>query len=1131
MSLLDRAPKAAEPRAETLPQDREPARTGLALFLDFILSREPIEWSIPFALAGTAIRWRLTGASLRLDDFADRTIGIAVVRELDVAKRVGLLFQALGLLVGIVGLTLAAAWMISRAAGRRWPSALRRLRPALRPAHALAGLSVASLLFLPAEASPMKWMAASLTTVALACLLAVLRVFPRLSVPRGRTPLALNLCLCVAAWALAYSLVVEYAHRPALSPTLLATGAGLTAAALLSIRHLPFRSRWLTLATLPLVTMPWAGFLAQELGYAILLRSGGTPTFRSLVGWILSILASTSIAVALQSRTNRRCPWPAARIWSRGVLPLALAGIAVVAVWLPAGSNHPLDLFHDGEAALPAHQLVRFGALPYLDILPSHGIVVSYLGGVLQWMLDGFVAGDAHFGIGAPLLHAASIVSTYFLVRRVMSSSLFAAFAVLLLPLPFLGSTYSCAFLGLLALGSAVVRGTRGAFARLGLVLLAALLFRVDSGLMLIAVAAVILVAAGMARRGTSRWTNLVEVLGPAAAPLAVALAGLAGALLVLRPDGGDTLGVIREFLSLNFQSMSQGIPEIFSAAVPRPVSHTALFLLPAISVLLAAWIAVRQIRSLLDGQGWRGRDVVLIALAGYNLLILTRALGRHTEHETASVGGFTSAYSALLLVLLAARLLEGRRTAFAAVIAAVVLLQPLSSLSASSLLRDALTASARPVIDRPSRMSALSPRFAQPSWDASFTALNQFASAQLPGEATFVDLSHEPMLYVALDRRFPGFLIPVLWTDSERTQRHFLGRASRTVARLVVRSNRDWWQGVDGVSESIRSYRLHEFANDRFPVARSVGPFTVQTAEEAGEKDPKLRAVSLPRPAAAHHSLSLALVQEGLLLTATGDDPWVEIAIPPIALATAERVAMDLVLAAERAGAAKVYFALAGANFSEALSTSFQIDSRAGPVRYRVTSPPLTAGATIDRVRLDPPNGQKVRLRALFAGAVGPVPRLGSSELAEFTEVGKLPWLWANRDPMGALWRQGVEQDLMPVLRAKAGVPAGSPVVIAAHSILPLEQGRWPVKSAAYLHVMAKAPAAGSLSIRYGKDEEVRESGFGFELLDGAHDYLVRVSGQWAWFGDRRPVRAVYIENRSEAPVEISALDVRTGD
>jgi hypothetical protein len=1119
-----------EPGAETLPQDRDRARTGLVLFLDFILSREPLEWSIPFALAGTAIRWRLTNASLRLDDFADRTIGIAVVRELDVAKRVGLLFQALGLLVGIVGLALAAALMISRVAGRRWPSALSRLRPALRPAHALAGLSVASLLFLPAEASPMTWMAASFTAVALACLLAVLRVFPRLSVPRGRTPLALNLCLCVAAWALAYTLVVEYTHRPALSAGLLATGTGLTAAALLSIRHLPFRSRWLTLATLPLVAMPWSGFLAQELGYAILLRSGGRPTFRSLVGWILSILASTSIAVALLSRTARRCPWPAARILSRGVLPLALAGITAVAVWRPAGTYYPLDLFHDGESALPAHQLVRFGAFPYLDILPTHGLVLSYLGGVLQWMLDGFVTGDAPV-VGAPLLIAASVVSTYFLVRRVAASNLFAAFAVLLFPLPFLESTYSCGFLGLLAIASAVVRGTRGAFAWLGLVLLAAFLFRMDSGLMLIAVAGVILVAAGMVRRGTSRGTDLVEVLGPAAAPLAVAVAGLAGALLALRPDGGATLEVIREFLSLNFQSMSQGLPEVFSAAVPRPVSYTALFLLPAISVLLAAWIAARQIRSLLDGQGWRGRDVVLIGLAGYNLLIITRALGRHTEHETMSVGGFSSAYSALLLVLLAARLLEGRRTAFAAVIAAVVLLQPLSSLSASSLLRDALAASARPDIDRPSRLSALSPRFAQPSWDASFTELNQFSSTQLSGEATFVDLSHEPMLYVALDRRFPGFIIPVLWTDSERTQRHFLGRASRTAVGFVVRSNRNWWQGADGISESTRSYRLHEFANDRFPVARSVGPFTVQTADEAGEKDPKLRAVSLSRPAAAHHSLSLALVQEGLLLTATGDDPWVEIAIPPIALATAERVAVDLVLAGERAGAAKVYFAPAGANFSEPLSASFQIESRAGPVRYRVISPPLPAGTTIDRVRLDPPDGQKIRLRALFAGAAGLVPRVGSSELAEFAEVGKLPWFWANRDPWGALSRQRVEQDLMPALRAKAAVLAGSPVVIAAHSILPLEQGLWPVKSAAYLHVMAKAPAAGSLSIRYGKDEDVRESGFGFELLDGTHDYLMRVSGQWAWFGDRRPVRAIYIENRSEAPVQISALDVRTGD
>jgi hypothetical protein len=1074
----------------------------------------------------------LRHVSLTLNDFLVRPIGIAVLRQMDVARLTHLLFEALALLVGIATLCLAATWLAGRALGRRWPSSPKRISSALAPAHALGAITIVAVLFLPPTAHSMSWVATPLTGVALAALLALLKAIPRLSVSRGRTPVALNLALTTASWALAYSFVVEYMHRPALSLALFAAGWGVTVPALLVLPRLVPSPRRLTIAALPFVAMPLAGFVAQEIAYAIFLRGGGTPTFQSLVGWLLSILAVAGFVLCLLSQKTTWRLWPASRLWSRGVLPLALFGIVLVVAWVPAGSQYRLDLFHDGESALPAHQLFRFGAWPYLDIFPTHGLVMSYLGGVLHWMLDGFVSGDAHVALARPLIQAVGCVSVYLLARRVTGSNLFAAFLVAFLPLPFIGSEYSFAFLGVVALGSAAAHGTRRAFARLGLALLAVLLFRIDSGLMLIAVASVMVVAIALSGLRRPRAALLADILGPTVGPVALAISGFAITLLASRPNGWATLGVIREYLSLTFQGMSQGIPDVFSDRVPRPASYIALFLLPAISVILAGSLALRQLRSLSRGGTWLARDVMLVALTGYNILVLTRALARHTEAEAGSVGGFTSAYSAVLLILLAVRLLHNQRTALSAVVAALVVLQPLSGLSVSSILSNAMYVPARPLLDRPAQLSELSPRFPQPSWEASFAAMRDFSESRLGLAGTFLDLSHEPLLYVALDRRFPGYLIPVLYASSERTQRLLAQEASRAPILFTVRSNSDWWLQVDALCDSVRSYRVHEFVGARFPAAMGVGPFQVLTAESAKITEDSPRSpVVLPPLSAPRHNLSMLSTERGLVLMAGSDDPSVEIATPRVALGAGQSLSVDFVVASEQGGAARVYFARAGEEFTEAFSTPFRIEAATGRTRYRVTSPPLPAGGIIDRIRFDPPDAQQVVLERLSVAPAAAFPRIGPSGLAEVCEVGKLPWLWARYDPLRALERLGVEWDLVPALRGALRAPAGGPLLLAPHSSVRMHGGPWESRKAGYLHLSVRATDPGSLAVRYAKEEGAAPSGFGLDLVEGRNEYLVRVSGQWAWLGDRRPVEAFYLDNRSDKPVEILAFDSRTAD
>jgi len=985
-------------------------------FLDFVLACEPLEWLSPITMGALAVGVRLYYAHLRLDGFDDRIMGMAVQHLVDVPGRTKLMLECVAILAGAVVGVFALAWGIAR---RLSPRTSRRLRRALRPAHVLLALALLPPLALPWGMEVVRASRLALNAAAVAALLALVRAFPRLGgVPRLR-PSAL-IALTLAAWSSAYAFVVEFQHRPNLSNALLLYG---WLATLLAVTLVPRLASWqqsvssgaetsrrLRCGALPLLAMPFAGFVAQEAGYAVVLRGGASVSFGVLHLSVLVALAALGVAFTIL---------PARRHWrvGRWHLPLAVAALGFVDSWTPAGTSIHYDLFHYGETALPAHQLFRFGSLPYVDVLPTHGLVMSYLGGALHFLLDGFVSGDSVL-LGWPILAAVGCAALFAYARRVSGSALLAGLVVAMLPTAGdrdLATGYHAGFLVLLALGDAVSNGRRRRFHALGVALLAAMLYRIDLGVSMLVVSGGILAAYLLWRGRESLRRALGDAILPAVLPTTVAILALSSFAFLFRPDGLQTVGVVGQYLSLTFQGLSTGNVPFFNPSIPRSVSHVTHFLLMGTSVVAGLALGLSALRQRRLGADWSRRDVLLVSAICFNVLVYSRAFGRHTEAEI-GVGGYVGAYTMVLLLLVAHRLLGARRPAFTGTVASLMLLQILLLPGNASLVSRALAA--RPFLaeERPRVMGPFSPRYPQSEGlNARLATIRAFADKWLNPRETFFDLSNEPLLYVALDRRFPGYVVPMLYTVSERTQRQLLVRMARARVGFAILRDSKWWRALDGIDDGVRSYRVHESLLERFPVAVPVATYTV------------------------------------LLDARMASQPGV-----PAPLSPAQRV--------------------------------------------------------------------------------------------EFFELGAIPWLWANRDPLLTLEKSSVASDLMPALRRALGAPAPDSVSISGRGRSRVAIGSLETAPGQYLHLRVRsssdgAPFAsrsdralpngegGSLTIRYYKSSDEPPSGFTFDLRAGEANYLIRPGGQQAWLGDPRPVVLFEIDNRSASPVDVLQFDVRRGE
>lgn len=88
---------------------------------------------------------------------------------------------------------------------------------------------------------------------------------------------------------------------------------------------------------------------------------------------------------------------------------------------LPKGimSGTPVEMFHYGEIAVPFHQLLEFGKVPYLNMMPLHGICDYFQAGICYLLFDGSYASfEAAVVIGCVFTAVITAAVIYFCVEN-----------------------------------------------------------------------------------------------------------------------------------------------------------------------------------------------------------------------------------------------------------------------------------------------------------------------------------------------------------------------------------------------------------------------------------------------------------------------------------------------------------------------------------------------------------------------------------------------------------------------------------------------------------------------------------------------------------------------------------------
>lgn len=1104
----------------------------------FVLALRPLEW-LPFvSLTGVALYVYGQGWDLVLREFPDRTIGIAVLDLVDVRARTEFLLKATVLGTVVLVSLLAAAWLITRRVSRAWPGSVARARAALYPTHALALLEIALLLRTlrepPVTTLPVPtWLGFG----AAFGLHAAIVVIALLSLPAFARFTAVSLTLVPAtAIALTSAWLFAVAIVPALQAmTLLARFAVLGAAVatgwlalyLVRGRHLDASRRaTLAAALVPLCVFPALPYLSREIAYAIYARLGVSV---SITAAALILLAGCVIASALVF-LRLRPSLAASRIYATRLLPVAVVSWSIFVADLPAGTPIAVDLFHYGELTVPLHQLVRFRSLPYLDILPTHGLI-DYVGALIDLIVTGKVNVDGALLGHAPLL-AAGLLGLYVLLRAVSGSTALAALATLLLPMLtplFLYEGYGFLLLGLFLIGRAMARPAGRSFFGAGLVLAAALAFRVDGGLVLVVAALEMFVLQALLnRRWKTRHLASYALVLVAPATLGAALA----ALVAARTDGALTLAVLARFFSLGFQSMTVGLTNVFSPAVPWQPSALWYYGIPALTLILAFRLLVNLTSNALIGRGAAVASLLQLGLVTCALLLFTRALGRHTEFETRGVGTFQAAFFPIALVLLANTPRGALRPTGLVATSAVLALLALSPLQSPGVTNVLAAIADRPRVDVPEQLGQFTTRFRTAAdWERDWSNLRATFDERLESGDTFVELGHQPLAYVLLDRRFPGYMIPMLYTASDSTQHQFIARAARVNAPIVLLRNEKWWRDVDGVPDAIRNYRVYEWAHAHYRGAEALGPFIL--LEQAA---PVSSVTELARPKVSGqiegHNLRGDGTTDGTVtLDATGFDPYVELPITPLLnLPTGARLIVQLELYTTLSGTYQIFYGSPGVPLSEGASKTFEVRPTSGWTAYTISIPATLAGA-VDRVRFDPPNDAIGRI--VIRNVTVRVDRDTSllDRIDERLNLGYLPYLWAATAPRHA----SPMVDLGPELRRAVGVNAAGASVVAPHATIELRFDGVDVAVPSYIRVRAAAASSGDLVIGYEKAglpaSAVRQ--FSFTLVGGdvPHDYVLRTSVQRAWLADPSPLTLLRLTNTTDRPITIFRLVIEPAD
>lgn len=891
----------------------------------------------------------------------------------------------------------------------------------------------------------------------------------------------------------------------------------------------------LTVASMPLLLIPISIPLSNELQYALsnIIFSG-----RTVAGGVFTLLLLGSAALFFLTYRKGNGERHITAILNNIVLPILVGTVTLYVYYTPQIKQFGFDMFHHGENLITAQQMFQFGAIPFVDIFPTHGFSSLYPQ-VLYSLFNGYSFVEPWLWNWMNVL--VSLLLFFFLFKALLGPRK-ALMVTMFLPVNIIFPDYYTIAVLPLLVGAWTFSPTNTRmgwkkYLALWIVSTLMLLWRIDFGLA--CMVAVIAMGVLFQIRG---WFNreletndIGAFVMTGGLVLLSTLILLAGLCMYHAQPLGDVLAQILRFVT--YQAPVQAYNLLYNQFSVLVLIQYVL--IPCMS--LGCVIIFCQLMTRKDKIP--SEQIILIFIAIFFLIMSVRSTQRHSLVEGFNPYGFVF-LSSLLFLMFRPKAKQVAFGIFLFVLGMNLIIMPLPPKQAVLVDRLKILVADGSKLKQELLSNVF---FSFQNWknkerraiigNAQYKDVVRFLNKNLLPGQTFYEFINHPLLYVAANKEMPVYFIPVIYNASDLVQNIQVKRLKKfwEANRLpfVVFKSGTGWDSLDGVPNEVRSYRIAEFIYDNYRPLGKVGsyqlwvdkrkPLSHDTAiGQTASLSPLIK--FRPDKLIANDLNVLSANENSISVQAGTTDPYFFkfFDSPPggIPIDNSEQGwLLSLQYRSSVSGSIQV-FTLAGdmLQYTEEFSTHADIKATS-QLAYVIIPIKIPEGARrIMDVRLDPPNNAAFTLKE---ARLFPSPTLlPETEINQSFDLKKLPYVWGQYDEKHAAHATRVLQQLMAENKL---------IVLPKQQVaLPL-QPDYDKSTGSYLHFRISASEEAQVIVTYHDPGEDLNSSITFDVVRSgpALDYLVRMSTQWVWVA--KSINKVIIT--TTAPITIEQVYLRKGD
>jgi hypothetical protein len=496
--------------------------------------------------------------------------------------------------------------------------------------------------------------------------------------------------------------------------------------------------------------------------------------------------------------------------------PWMIAGLIAFTFYRPV-VEAPMEMFEQANPALSIQQFYEFGKLPWLQTFSSHS-GADFLTGFLYSMLNGFTGLSYHcYDFLVVVLY---LVLLYYTVKNLTGNPYLAFFTVLIYPYISLliPQYHNIMLIPLLILAATLNAPTFKNYFLLFSCLILMPLWRYDLGYgnivaLITSMFIFMLFRKDLRSSLPSLRKGFIYALILPIILFVIALLRNHQSILINIKDAVGYLNSAQAF----------GIKDL---ANEKNLVYLALyFIFPLVVAVCFFFALYRFIISARKEEKASFGNVAVIFLSVYYFANFHRGLIRHNLSE-----GWDTAFTSFAFFILTATVYDFLRTknktlqlAAASAFASLIIIHfkyPQPEFSKNNYYSELNSFIRNPVIasieNKKINRATVRSDFAKMEFDD----LKQFLDKNIPPDATFLDFSNTPMLYLYLHRVTPNYFNQIPHTALNiYLQQRFLEELKNYKVPVVLFSNcpTQWWDNFDGVPNTYRHYLVAEYIYEHY--------------------------------------------------------------------------------------------------------------------------------------------------------------------------------------------------------------------------------------------------------------------------------------------------------------------------